>query len=124
LQLGGEQDLVLETLEIHAGREIGRQHFHDDTTTEGAFLGEEHAAHATASELAFDAIGTGQRALQPISKIDVQVLNLRVERSREEGRYLRSTLTAAARAAETGAPGCRDPGFTDQQHVGDAGRSP
>ena len=77
LQLGGEQDLVLETLEIHAGREIGRQHFHDDTTTERAFLGKEHTTHATAAELTFDAIGAGQRGLQPISKIDVQVLNLR-----------------------------------------------
>src|SRR4029450_13768011 len=67
----------LETLEIHAGREIGRQHFHDDATTERAFLGQEHTTHATAAELTFDAIGAGQRGLQPISKIDVQVLNLR-----------------------------------------------
>jgi hypothetical protein len=36
--------------------------------------------------------------LQPISKIDLQVPNPRFEQSREEGRYVRSTPTAAARA--------------------------
>src|SRR5262249_9853325 len=97
LQLGGEHDLVLETLEIHAGREMGREHFHHDTTTERALLRQKHATHATAAELAFYAIRAGQRGLQPISKIDLQVLNLRCEQSRDEGRYVRSTLTAAAR---------------------------
>ena len=98
LQSGGEQDLVLETLEIHAGREIGRKHFHHDTTTERALLREKHATHATAAELAFYAIGAGQRGLQPISKIGLQVLNLRLEQSLEEGRYGRWTLTAGLRA--------------------------
>jgi hypothetical protein len=78
LQLSGEHDLVLETLEIHARREIGRKHFHHDTTTERALLRQKHATHATAAELAFDAIGAGQRGLQPISKIDLQRLNLRL----------------------------------------------
>ena len=98
LQLGGEQYLVLETLKIHAGREIGRKHFHHDTTTERALLRQKHATHSTAAEFAFYAIGAGQRGLQPISKIGLQVLNLRFEQSREEGRYVRSTLTATGRA--------------------------
>ena len=86
LQSGGEHDLVLETLEIHACREMRRKHFHYDTTTEGALLRQKHATHATAAELAFYAIGAGQRGLQPISEIVLQLLNLRVEPSREEGR--------------------------------------
>jgi hypothetical protein len=98
LQLGGEHDLVLEALEIHARREMGRKHFHHDTTTERALLRQKHATHATAAELAFDAICAGQRGLQPISKIDLQLLNLRFEQSREEGRYVRSSLTGASRA--------------------------
>ena len=76
LQPGGEHDLVLETLEVHAGREMGRKHFHDDPTTERALLRHEHATHATATELAFDAIRAGQRGLQPLSKIGLHVLNL------------------------------------------------
>ncbi len=89
LQLGGEQYLVLETLKIHAGREIGRKHFHHDTTTERALLRQKHATQSTAAEFAFDAIGAGQRGLQPILKTGLQVLNLRFEQSREEGRYVR-----------------------------------
>ena len=64
LQLGGEHDFVLETLEAHAGREMGRGRFHHDTTTERALLREKHATHATAAELAFYAICAGQRGLQ------------------------------------------------------------
>ena len=73
LQLRGQHDLVLEALEIHARREVGRQHFHHDPTAEGALLRQKHATHAPAAELAFDAIGAGQRGLQPISKIDLQL---------------------------------------------------
>ena len=83
LQLGGEQYLLLETLKIHAGREIGRKHFHHDPARESALLGQKHATHSTAAEFALYAIGAGQRGLQPASKIGLQVP--RMTRSRPEG---------------------------------------
>jgi hypothetical protein len=48
--------------------------------------------------------------LQPILKTGLQVLNLRFEQSREEGRYVRSTLTAGRalpRRAHPRRPGTR-----------------
>src|SRR5262249_10959186 len=111
LQLGGEHDLVLEPLEIHAGREMGRKHFHHDTTTERALLRQKHATHATAAQLSFYAICAGQRGLQPISKIDLQVPNPRFEQSREEGRVRPIDPNGGCpRAGETDAPRPRDPG--------------
>jgi hypothetical protein len=60
--------------------------------------------------------------LQPISKIDVQVLNLRFEQSRKKGRYVRLTLTAAARALpgrphpDVATPGSRIKSDTTEVH--------
>ncbi len=82
LQSGGEQYLALEALEIHAGREIGRKHFHHDAATERALLRQKYATHSGAAKLAFYTIRVAQRGLQLISKPGLQVLNLRLKRSR------------------------------------------
>ncbi len=56
LQRGSEADLALEPLGAHTRRHLRGQHLHHHLTPEAHFLGEEHAAHAAAAELALDAV--------------------------------------------------------------------
>ncbi len=49
-----ESRLLMEALDAQSGAELGRQHLHHDAPAESNLLGDEHAAHAAAGELAFD----------------------------------------------------------------------
>ncbi len=69
LQRGGKANLALEPLRAHPGRQLGWQHLHHHLPAEPHFVGEEHAAHAAAAQLALDAVGVSQRRLQAFSKL-------------------------------------------------------
>src|SRR5512143_329740 len=64
LQSCGKFDLALEPLGGYARSQLGRQQFHDDTTAQARFLGEEHARHAAATELTLDRVGGAERRLE------------------------------------------------------------
>ena len=51
----GESRLLMEALDAQSRAELGRQHLHHDAPAESHLLGDEHAAHAAAGELALDA---------------------------------------------------------------------
>ena len=65
LQLRGELDLAAEAVDVETRAELGRQHLDDDLAAERRLLGDEHAAHPPAAELALEAVGAAERRLQP-----------------------------------------------------------
>ena len=68
LQLGREEDLAIEALDVHARRELGRQHLHDDLATERGVFGEEDARHAATAELALDRVGGAEGLLELVAQ--------------------------------------------------------
>src|SRR5689334_12529731 len=76
LELRGDHDLALEALGAHSRRKIGRQDFHNDAAAERALLGEKHATHPAAADLALQRVSGAQRGLQLILKIRVHANNM------------------------------------------------
>ena len=68
MQLRGQHDLSAKALAIDAGREVGLQHFHDDSTAERLLDRDEDTAHAAAGQLAVDDVVRGQRFLKLAEK--------------------------------------------------------
>ena len=69
LQRRRQLDLAPEPLDVHAGSEVGGEHFDDDPAAERALLGNEHAAHPAAAQLLVDAIGAPDRGLETRSQV-------------------------------------------------------
>jgi len=57
LELGRELDLSAEAVHRDACGEVREEDLDHDFTAEGALLGDEHAGHAAAAELALDSVG-------------------------------------------------------------------
>ena len=76
--------------------EWGESTFTTTPTTERVLLRQKHATHSTAAEFAFYAIGAGQRGLQPIAEIGLQVLNLCFEQSRGIKKKKKKKITGSA----------------------------
>ena len=53
----------------HRRRELGREHLHHHLASEAVLVGDEHARHAAAAELALDRVTTGQRILNARSEV-------------------------------------------------------
>jgi hypothetical protein len=70
LQAGRELNLALEPVQVDRGAHLGRQELDDDLAAEADFLGEEHTAHAAATQLLQDAVLVADRALEPFLEID------------------------------------------------------
>src|SRR5262249_28831148 len=64
LELGRQQDLAIEALDVHANEQVGRQNLDDDFALERSLFGEEHARHAPATDLALERIGASQCVLE------------------------------------------------------------
>ena len=67
LQLGGEQDLTVEPLDVHAGGEFLGQHLHHDFPPQRCFFGDEHPRHSAAAEFALERVGGTKRGLQLVA---------------------------------------------------------
>ena len=72
LQPGGELDLPLEALGVDRRAHLRRQHLDDHLAAQLRFLGQEDAAHPTATELAEDAVAGAQRGLQLLEDVGHQ----------------------------------------------------
>src|SRR5262249_10955292 len=68
LQRRDRTDLSLEPLGAQALREVGRQHFHHDSSLEPELFGDEDAAHAAAAKLALQAVRVTERFLELVSQ--------------------------------------------------------
>ncbi len=64
LERRGDADLALEPRRGHRRGELGREHLHDDLAAEAVLVGDEHARHAAAAELALERIAPGERLLK------------------------------------------------------------
>ena len=60
LQTGDDEDLAAKALRVHVGHELRRQHLHYHSALERTVVGDEHARHAAAAELALDGEGGAQ----------------------------------------------------------------
>jgi len=56
LQFGRDENLAIETFDVHPGDEIGRQHLDNDFSPERIFFGDEHARHAATAELSLEGV--------------------------------------------------------------------
>jgi hypothetical protein len=74
LQAGGELDLTLEPFHVDRRAHLGREQLEDDLAAEADFLGEEHPAHAAATQLLQDAVLVTHRRLKPLFEIDPLLL--------------------------------------------------
>jgi hypothetical protein len=68
LQRGGHPDLAREALGRESLGQLGGEHLHDDPAAERRILGEEHARHAPAAELALERVGGAERRLQAVAE--------------------------------------------------------
>ncbi len=70
LEPGGELDFPLEPLDVHPRPHFGRKHLDHHLTRQPRLLGQEDAAHATAAELAHDAVAVSDHRLQAGRELD------------------------------------------------------
>ena len=69
LQLGGDLDLALEAVDADAGGKFRREHLDDDLAAERRLVGDEHARHPAAPQLALERVGAAQRLLKTFAKV-------------------------------------------------------
>ena len=69
LQPRRELDLAAEAFDVDASGEIGREHLHDDASSQRAFLGDEHTTHPAAGELPLDGVGVGEDSLEVVAEL-------------------------------------------------------
>src|SRR6266550_2626285 len=67
LELGRQEDLALETFERDLRRGLRREHLDHDLAVERGLLGDEHARHPTAAELALERVATAQGRLELVA---------------------------------------------------------
>src|SRR6266487_2186187 len=73
LELCRDENLALEALHVHAGRELGREDFDDDFPPQCRLLGHENTRHSAAAELALERIGGAERSLQFGAKVHARI---------------------------------------------------
>ena len=69
LERRGELDLAPEPVHAHGGRELRRQHLDHDLPAEARLLGDEHAAHGAAAQLALEQVAIGQGRPEAIEHV-------------------------------------------------------
>lgn len=67
LELGREEDLALETLECDLRRGVRREHLDHDLAAQRGLLGDEHARHPAADELALECVTPDQGRLELVA---------------------------------------------------------
>ena len=68
LELRGERDLPLESLDADAGDELTGQNLDHDLAAERVFGGHEHARHSTSAQLPLDGVRRAERGLKLVSE--------------------------------------------------------
>ena len=63
LELGGDLDLALESIDVDAGDQLRAEELHHDPSTECRLLGDKDAGHAAAAQLTLDQVGGADRLL-------------------------------------------------------------
>jgi hypothetical protein len=69
LERRGEEDLAPEALAVDPRGELRGEHLHDDASAERRVLGDEHARHPPAPELAAEAVGAAEVHLKPVAQL-------------------------------------------------------
>ena len=69
LKLGGELDLATEAVHAHAGGELGQEDLHHHLPAQRRLVGDEHARHATPTQLPFEEVGVAQCGLELVPEI-------------------------------------------------------
>ena len=69
LERRGDPDLALEAGGGHRRGELRRKELHDDLPPQALLVGDEHARHAAAAELALDGVTAGKRLLDACLEI-------------------------------------------------------
>jgi hypothetical protein len=64
LELRGELDLSLESLDVDGSRELRRQNLYHNLSLERRVFGNEHSRHSTAAKLALEGVGAAKRFLK------------------------------------------------------------
>ena len=72
LQRRGGPDFPVEPFDAQPLRELGREDLHDDGAFERDVVRKEDPAHATAAELALEAVRRAQCVLELVAKVGVQ----------------------------------------------------
>src|SRR6266567_907581 len=69
LELRGELDLSLESIETDSGSQLRRQDFNHDLATERVFFRDKYSRHTATAELALDCVGGSKCLLKLLEKI-------------------------------------------------------
>jgi hypothetical protein len=69
LQARGKLDLAVESLDVHARDELGRQDFDDDVAAQCFVADDEHARHAATAQLSLDGIGGTERCFELLANV-------------------------------------------------------